>query len=203
METPAAAPTPPHPAPRLSRLGAALACRHNPLHRRTDVLRRRLGALLLLGLATAASVSVLLALHIDQEERAAVQRYTAGLQQVQATTTSDADQQSEAGASHVSQVRWTDAAGAIHQARAIVPGTANPGSRVTVWLDAEGIPATPPTTTADSTGKAAFLGFLTFLCSVTLITTTVSLSRARLDRADLQGWELDWQRVAPAWTARP
>ena len=178
--------------------------RHNPLLRRTDVLRHRLGVLLALGLAAAASLSVLLALHLDHVDRAAVQRYTTDLRQVQAVAVGDAAQQrTAAGAAYVSPVRWTDAAGATHQARAVVPGTADAGSTVALWLDSEGRPATPPTSTADSTGKATFLGFLAFLCSVTLVTTTVSSRRARLDRTDLQGWELDWQRVEPAWTARP
>ncbi|MHA6757999.1 Rv1733c family protein [Streptacidiphilus sp. PAMC 29251] len=203
METPAAAPTPPLPAPRLPRLGAALARRHNPLLRRTDVLRHRFGTLLLLGLAAAASLSFLLALHIDHDDRAGVQRYTAALRQVQAVAIGDADQQRiAAGAKYVSPVRWTDAAGATHQARAVVPGTADAGSTVAVWLDAKGRPVTPPTSAADSAGKATFIGFLAFLGAVSLITTAVSFGRARLDRADLQGWELDWQRVEPAWTAR-
>lgn len=158
----------------------------------------------MLGFAAAASLSILLGLHLDHADRVAVRHYTADLHQVRAVVLGDdAGRRNAAGDSYTGQVRWTDAAGAVHQLRATVLGTAGSGSTVVVWLDAEGRPVTPPTSTAESAGRAVFLGFLAFLGSLTLVATTVSLGRAGLDRADLRDWQRNWQRVAPVWTGRP
>ncbi|MFC1432154.1 hypothetical protein ACEZDB_16015 [Streptacidiphilus sp. N1-3] len=203
MAAPAAAPTPSHPAPRRSPFGAALARRHNPLWRRTDTLRDRLRVLLVLALTATAAVSVLLALGLYQHDRAHALRYAATLHRTQAVALSDADQQSGGlGADFTALVRWTGPTGAERQARAAAdPGTVT-GDRVTVWLDRAGQVAAPPTSAADSSGRATLLGCLALTGGGALVLAGSALTRTCLNRVDLRNWDRAWAAAEPAWTGR-
>ncbi|MHA6758440.1 Rv1733c family protein [Streptacidiphilus sp. PAMC 29251] len=205
MAIPAAVPGPSHhPAQRRSGLSAFLAHRHNPLWRRTDTLRGRLRALVLLGLAVAAGLSALGALGLYQHDRGHAQRYAARLHQVPAVALTAANQRSVGvGAGFTALVRWTDASGRTHQAQASVdPGTTAAGDRVTVWLDHAQRVSAPPTTAADSTGRAILLGGLLLAGSGSLVLTAGTLARAQLNRTDLRNWDRDWQHIEPTWSRR-
>jgi hypothetical protein len=203
MATPAAAPTPSHPAPRRSRFGAAAARRHNPLWRRTDSLRSRLRALLVLGLVASAGLSVLVALALYQDDRSASHRYAATLHQVQAVAVSDADQQHGGlGGDFSAVVRWTDPSGKAHQTRAAADPATLTGDKVAVWLDSTDQVAAPPTNVADSAGKAVVLGSLALVTAATLVSAMGSVARSRLNQADIRNWDREWEKTEPAWTRR-
>jgi hypothetical protein len=180
-----------------------VARRHNPLWRSTDSWRSRLRVLLVLCLAVAVGLSVLLAFAHYQVDRAGAQRVAATLHEVHAVALTDADRlHSLPDAVFTAEVRWTAPGGASQQARAGVKPTTAAGDRVTVWLDRNGHPATPPTSTADSAGNAAFLGLLVLIGSTSVLMAGGAFARARLASADMCHWEQDWQQVAPEWTGR-
>lgn len=203
MATPAAAPTPSQPAPHRSRLGARAARRHNPLWRRTDTLRGRLRVLLAITLATTAALSALLALGLYHDDRASALRYAATLHRTTAVALTDADQNHGGfGAGSTAVLSWTSPSGSRHQARAATAASTLTGDKVTVWLTRADQVVAPPTSVADSTGRAILLGSLTLLGSGTLVLAGGTLARSRLSRADLRNWELDWQHTEPTWTRR-
>ncbi|MFC1405522.1 MULTISPECIES: hypothetical protein [Streptacidiphilus] len=202
MATPAAAPTPAQPAPRRSRLGIALARRHNPLWRRTDALRARLRMLLIAALIVITALAALLALGLYRSDRAAAGRYAATLHRVQAVALADADQQHPVdGARFTAEVRWTDASGA-HQARAAAGATTLRGDPVTVWVDAAGSPSSAPRSEAYSTGKAAMVGSLVWISVTSGALAVATLRRRRLGQVDLERWTREWEDVEPVWTRR-
>lgn len=203
MATSAAAPTPSHPAPRRSRLGAAVARRHNPLWRRTDTLRSRLRVLLVLAVTATAALAALLAVGFYHQDRAAAQRQAAALHRTQAVALTDADQgHGGYGAGFSAVLRWTDPSGATRQGRAAVDAATVTGAGVPVWLDSADRPTAPPTTAADSTSMAILLGGLVLVTGASLVLAGASLARSRLGRADLRDWEREWNRIEPAWTRR-
>lgn len=203
MATPAAAPTPSHPAPRRSPLGAAVARRRSPLWRRTDTLRSRLCTLLVLGLTAVAALSALLALGLYQSDRATAARYLATHHEVQAVAVADATQKSGASAAGFTvQVRWTGATGTTHQAATNTDATTVTGDKVTVWLDSSDHVTPPPATAADSAATAILLGSLTLIGGATLILAGNAYTRARLNRTDLRNWDRDWEHTEPTWTRR-
>lgn len=194
METPAAA---------SSRCAILLSRRQNPLLRRSDVLRARMAVLLVAAFLAASTVSALLALRIDQRDRAASQRYSAQLHQVRAVALREAGQGRRAvGADYVALVGWHDAAGRAHQGHATVPGTAHPGSRVDIWLDAGGRPAAAPAGEADSAAKATLVALIVLGATTGLLGAGAALVRDGLARADLEHWASDWRRVEPSWARR-
>ena len=202
MATPAAAPVPAQPAPRRSRLGIVLARRHNPLWRRTDVLRARLRILLTATLIAITALGALLALGLYRSDRAAAERYAATVHRVHAVALTDADQQhSVGGANFTAQVRWNDTAGP-HQARVAAVATTLKGDPVTVWVNAAGAPSSRPRTEAYSTAKAAMVGSLSWVGATSGALAAATLRRRRLSQTDLQGWAREWEDVEPVWTRR-
>jgi hypothetical protein len=203
MATPAAAPTPSHPAPRRSPLARAAARRHNPLWRQTDTWRSRIRLLLVLGLTGAAALSALFALAHYQDNRTAAQRTAATLHQVRAVALSDADQLHPGlGSTFTAQVRWTAANGTVQQARAGVDATTATGDHVTVWLDHKGQATAAPTSASDSAANAILLGLLALSTSTIVLLAGDAFARARMANADLRRWDQDWERTAPGWTSR-
>jgi len=203
MAAPAAAPTPSHPVPRRSPFGAALARRHNLLWRRTDTLRGRLRVLLVLAFTVTAALSTLIALGLYQGDRAHSLRHAATLHQARAVALTGADQQrGGTDAGFTALVRWTGPSGTQQRARAAVdPGTIA-GDKVTVWLDRADRVAAPPTSAADSAGRATLFGCLALSGGGTLVLAGGSLARSRLNRTDLRNWDRDWEDTEPAWTQR-
>ena len=202
MATPAAAPIPAQPAPRRSRLGIALARRHNPLWRPTDALRARLRLLLTAALIAITALAALIALGLYRSDHAAAERYAATLHRVQAVALTDADQQHPVdGARFTAQVRWNDAAGA-HQALVAATATTLRGDPVTVWVDAAGAPSSPPRTVAYSAGKAAMVGSLGWVAATSGALAVATLRRRRLVQADLERWTQEWEDIEPVWTRR-
>ena len=203
MATPAAAPTPSHPAPRRSRLGAVVGRRHNPLWRRTDTLRSRLRVLLALAVTATVALAALLALGFYHDDRASAVQQASALHRTQAVALTDADQDHGGyGANFTALLRWTDPSGATHQGRAAVDAATVAGTSVPVWLNSAGQVSAPPTTVADSTGKAILLGGLVLVSGGSLVLAGSSLARSRLSRADLRNWEREWKEIEPTWTRR-
>ena len=202
MATPATAPTPsPQPVPHRSRLGAAVARRRNPLWRRTDTLRARLRALLVLALAATAALSALAALGLYQGDRDHAHRYAAVHQRTRAVALTAADH-SSTGSGFSALVRWTGPTGTGQRALATVdPGTV-PGDRVTVWLDHADRVAAPPAGIGDSVGRAVLFGGLGLVGTGSLVLAGGSLARNRLNRVDARDWDRDWKDTEPAWSRR-
>jgi len=199
MATPEAAPTPPRPAGGRPPAANVLVRHRNPLWRRSDSVRWALRALHLLGLACAAALCTAAALHLYQADRAETARYQARLHEVRAVALSGAVE-TAIGTPYTVQVRWTDAAGTVHQARAAVPGSTTAGSTVQLWLDADSRPAAAPATTAESMSDAGAIGLILLAGSALLLTATHNVLRSLTDRADLRRWERDWRLTEPAWS---
>lgn len=200
MATPATTPTPSPPAPRRSRLTAALTRRRNPLRRRTDSQRTWLRALTLLGLGAAVALSALLAQQLYRSDRATALQQRAPLHQVQADVLTDvARVPVTPDAGLTAQVRWTDTDGTTHSAVVDVPASTTKGGHLSLWLDATGQPRTAPGSAEDWATSAAYLGATVLVGSVFLLAAARSLARAHLDRTDLHNWEQGWNRVEPLW----
>jgi hypothetical protein len=202
MATSDAAPSPSVPSPRSSRLHTALNRRHNPLRRRTDVVRSWLRILLMAGLAAALAVSALLSLNAYQGSRAAALRDTARLRQTQALALTDASHSAGLYSAYTAEVRWTDADGGAHTAAATVPAGTVTGGHVTIWLDSAGHVSTAPAGVSDSVTGAVAEGMLVLVCLDTLLLALFGAARSLLSRSDLYRWGEAWRLVEPQWSHR-
>ncbi|MEY9964143.1 uncharacterized membrane protein YidH (DUF202 family) [Streptacidiphilus sp. MAP12-16] len=200
MAAPEAAPTPPFPTQRRSRLGAARARHRSPLRRRNDTLRTWLRTSMVLGLLTAASLSALIGLLSYQTHRATAVRHEGQLHKVQALALTDATRSQ--GNATAARIRYTDLVGAVHEARLTVPATTAQGDRFPLWLNDRNQASTPPDSLADSASAAVCLGVLTLIGTAIVIVAAQTLARARLERTNLRHWEREWLQIEPAWSHR-
>ena len=204
MATPAATPTPPFPAGRRSRLGTALARRHNPLWRPSDSLRSRLRIAFIVGLLASVGLSAGFAMALYRSDRAAALRRDAQLHSVQAVVlkapgkvpADDLDAQSSV------QVRWTAPGGIAHEASVEVPDNSKAGARIQLWLDGAGKVSSPPVGAGDSAVSGAYLGLLLLLGSTGFVISAHGALRTWADRTDEHHWGQDWRLFEPVWSQR-
>lgn len=100
------------------------------------------------------------------------------------------------------KVNWTGDDGARHTGVATVPGDAEAGAEVRVWVGPDGDLTEPPT----SPSTAQTMGWFTGLLTAAAVAVAALAGRARvrhvLDRRRYARWEAEWKVVEPAWSGR-
>lgn len=178
----------------------------NPLRRRTDRVQSWFTALFLLVLGlglpmaaissgNAAYASQMNVVHAQAAERHQV---TARL----AESPPGGPGQSEATELRMAKVSWTGGDGARHIGVATVPGDADAGTDVRVWVGRDGELAQPPTSASTARTMGWFTGTLT--AAVVLAAAFAGRARVRqvLDRRRYAQWEAEWKAVEPMWSGR-
>ncbi|WP_257231565.1 hypothetical protein [Streptomyces sp. Rer75] len=178
----------------------------NPLRRRTDRVQSWFSLLFLLVLVLGlpmAAVSAGNAAHASQmrvvhDQEAARHQITARL----AESPPGGPGQSEATELRMAKVSWTGDDGARHAGVATVPGDADAGTEVRVWVGPDGDLAQPPT----SPSTARTMGWFTGMLTAAAVAGAAFAGRARvrqvLDRRRDAQWEAEWKVVEPAWSGR-
>jgi hypothetical protein len=206
MATPAAAPVPPRPDQRPTRLAQALARRRNPLRRRSDILRAWLHDLLVLGLVGVTALAALLGVAYYRGDRAAAARLETRVHQVQAVALADASTGSAAaavsGTGAAVAVSWTSTTGVRRTATVAAPRSVTRGRHLSVWINAQGGLAAAPISAGTSASDAIYLAVLVWICAGGALIGGTALVRLRLERADLCRWEQGWATTEPVWTHR-
>jgi hypothetical protein len=97
------------------------------------------------------------------------------------------------------RARWPVPAGGHRTGQISAPTGAMAGSKVTVWIDAQGSPILPPGQLAASKTAAACLAvFIAFAVAAVACRAV----RGVMLRRRLAAWEAEWRAVEPRWTTR-
>ncbi|MFF4536010.1 DUF3592 domain-containing protein [Streptomyces aureus] len=96
-------------------------------------------------------------------------------------------------------VRWRAADGKPRVGSALVPSGHKAGTRVTIWLDPQGRPTTPPPTRSAAATESTLLGLGAAVALGGLVFGAGGLARWRLDQRRYARWEREWERLGPQW----
>lgn len=178
----------------------------NPLRRRTDRVQSWFGVLFLLVLVLGlpmAAVSAGNAAYTSQ--MSVVHAQAAARHQVTARLAESppvGPRQSDATELRMAKVSWTGDDGTRHTGVATVPGGADAGTEVRVWVGPDGDLAQEPT----SPSTARTMGWFTGMLTAAAVAGAAFAGRARvrqvLDRRRYARWEAEWKVVEPAWSGR-
>jgi len=175
----------------------------NPLRRRVDRVESAvLLGVLVAGLLVVPGAAALGTTIRNRFEHAATQR-RAELHSVQARTLEKTAQAVPAGRGQVAtrvRVQWHDASGSPHEGRADVLIGTEAGSALTIWLDRFGAIAPAPREPADSVALGVATGFTVPMVVWPLLWGLFRIARRILGRRRADGWEREWEQVAPRWT---
>ncbi|MEV0537522.1 hypothetical protein [Kitasatospora sp. NPDC050463] len=204
----APAPAPPAATTRRWRrhVRRAVGVERNPLTRPLDRARSRALLAAALGIVLSALLGTGTAL---ADLRLAQQHSTtalAHLHHIEAVLLGPVRQTSTslsfAPPSYQAQAAWTYPSGQPHTATISVPGRAAAGSTTPIWVNDTGTLATTPSTGADTTGEAIFIGLFTLGCLSVLVATGLGLRLRTLDRRAAHAWQRSWERLKPLGTGR-
>ncbi|RAG85567.1 hypothetical protein DN069_11585 [Streptacidiphilus pinicola] len=154
-------------------------------------------ALLALGLALAAALSVLLGLFTYVVDRASAARQAEQLHPVSAVAVGHPF---AAGvAVRIATVDWTDAAGR-HTAQARVSASTELGDHVVIWVDRNDVPRVPPVPAVQSVGTALAYSVAAFAGATTFLVGGHAWARYALNKRVERSWEQEWALVEPEWS---
>ncbi|MFJ8435830.1 hypothetical protein ACIQ9P_31465 [Kitasatospora sp. NPDC094019] len=97
---------------------------------------------------------------------------------------------------------WTSPDGLARTGTVEVPRSAPTGSTVTLWLDDDGRPATPPATTLGLVVGVVCTGLAATATLTALFGGALVLRLRALDRRAARDWERSWARWEPRWSGR-
>jgi hypothetical protein len=178
----------------------------NPLRRPTDRVQSWFTVLFLLVLVLGLPMAALSAGHaayasqmrVVHAQEAARHQITARL----AEAAPGGPGQSDVTELRIAKVGWTGEDGARHTGVATVPGGADAGTEVRLWVGPDGNLAQPPASPSTARTMGWFTGTLT--AAVVLAAAFAGRARVRqvLDRRRYARWEAEWKVVEPAWSGR-
>ncbi|MFC9955111.1 Rv1733c family protein [Streptomyces prasinus] len=198
---------PPGPRPVPSRGSRPWHRRPNPLRRPTDRFQARIGLGLLLAVLVVAPVAGVVAEKLAHGHYAATARHQALTRhEVDATLTEDVPRHPEPGsdeaklARYPAEVRLTTPDGRTATARAEVPPGLSAGSRVRVWVTADGEAAEPPLTREQIRSRSMGCALLAAVGTVLTGAAAHAVTCRAVRRRNLAAWERAWAETAPRWT---
>ncbi|MFK4153672.1 hypothetical protein ACI2LV_17025 [Streptomyces fungicidicus] len=100
------------------------------------------------------------------------------------------------------RVRWTDGAGTVRTATALLKPDAAAGDTVRVWVDRDGAVTGPPLTNRQALANGWFMGGITVLSVTAGVFLTGAGVRLVLDRSRYARWDAEWELVEPRWAGR-
>ncbi|MCX4744365.1 hypothetical protein OG455_02345 [Kitasatospora sp. NBC_01287] len=189
--------------PLARQLRRALGHDENPLCRSVDRSRSRLLLALAAGLVLALAVGALVALLLLGGMRAHARQVGAHLHPVTATTLSAAtDSPTRSLWSAQANASWAYPGASAHTGVIGVPAGTAQGSRLPLWVDDSGGPASPPPPDSELATAAALYGIGALAGVGAVSWVGYQLRRRCLDRRAERAWEPDWERVEPLWSGR-
>ncbi|MCX4758515.1 Rv1733c family protein [Kitasatospora purpeofusca] len=99
-------------------------------------------------------------------------------------------------------VSWTSPDGLARTGTVEVPRSAATGSTVTLWVDDDGRPATPPATAVGLAVGVVCTGLAGAAVLAALIGCLLTLRLRALDRRAARDWERSWAHWEPRWSGR-
>jgi hypothetical protein len=175
----------------------------SPLRRSVDRVESLLvmGAILLAVAALPVAVATGRATYDGALRTAATQ--AAASSQVGATLVQDApDVTDSSGAVATSPALavWTTADGSVRSGQVNAPAGSPAWATVSIWIDPQGQPVSPPLTTEQAAGRGLVTGVLAELAVILALAGVVTLLRWPLNRRRDADWENEWRTVGPRWT---
>ena len=98
------------------------------------------------------------------------------------------------------QARWHQADGPSHVG--LIQGRTgdHAGTTLPLWLNAAGMPTTPPPATVGIAIFAISTGIAIVIVAACVVEVARRTTRRLAERARLAGWETEWRSVEPQWT---
>nr|WSZ20208.1 hypothetical protein OH837_46375 [Streptomyces canus] len=177
--------------------------RNNPLRRRDDIAEAWIILALWAVVAMGGTAVGLVTAHATDETLAQLRTDRRSTHAVLLTDTPkhmSAAQSSDAKAS--ATVRWTTPDGSARTGRALVDTGLKAGTRVVVWQDAHGAPATAPPSAGEAAVEAGALGTAAGLALTGAVLGVGAVVRWRLDRQRIDSWGREWDLLGPQWGHR-
>ncbi|GAA3191051.1 hypothetical protein [Nonomuraea roseoviolacea] len=176
----------------------------NPVRRRSDRLEA-VGAvvalaLLLLSVWPAVVVGRMAYDNGTRAERAgasARRAVTATL--VRDAPTTIAEEHVDLGAKVEAVARWTGPAGKPMTGPVTAPAGARAGTRVSVWVDARGVPASPPRRHGETVFDTVTAALLVLAAGAVVSLSGFRGLRCLLDRGRYAAWDAAWAEAARRW----
>ncbi|WP_326595770.1 Rv1733c family protein [Streptomyces sp. NBC_01803] len=171
--------------------------RRNPLRRRCDVAEAWIGLLTGVVMAVGAPVAGAAALTGGTEamldDAREARRATAVVAAAYEAVT-------PSGVGPLGTVRWTEPDGTVGTGMTRLAPGAEPGTRMTVWLDEGGAlrGAPPSPAVARTSGVLLGAGAAGGVCLLAL--GVRGGARGRLDAGRAARWEREWAKIAPRWS---
>jgi hypothetical protein len=192
--------------PRSAWLGRLLRARRldrNPLRRGSDRVETAVfGVLLAAFLASAPFVAHAAGSWTYATSTREAQAQQAALHQVRATLLQAAPSWSISEGGAEANAQWKAPDGQERTGEVFVPGGAQAGSTVMVWVNQAGLPTDSPLRHSQVTGRADIARVLGV---GTLAVTLIILGWAArwvLDRRRLAAWGAEWLATGPRWSPR-
>ncbi|GIF21921.1 hypothetical protein Ate02nite_46510 [Paractinoplanes tereljensis] len=174
-------------------MAARLCWGRNPLRRREDRLEGWLNAVLLLAFLLIGST---LAAHLSRSTYREQTRVVAWERQHRFEVWAMLLETPTPAA----KARWKAPDGTPRVGRVIAdPATSVAGTWVTVWVDENGAPASPPLRRSPVTSAAGVAIAAIILVAVGILLVWLPC-RLLLNRFRLRAWQAEWLRVGPRWS---
>lgn len=191
-------------ATRLGRFARRWRFDRNPLRRATDRAETAVLALLAVAFLVGTPFAALaagawvhgMAQHAQLAEEASRRQVTAVVLAVPGRAASAKDLAWQARA------RWEAPDGKVVTHEVAAPDDTAVGSKLQVWTDFTGDPASAPLTGVQVADLAAAGEVLAVIASAGVLTLAGSLACWALDRRRMAAWDADWHARGPRWTTR-
>jgi len=191
---------------RASRLAARMGLDGNPLRRRTDRLATWLAAQFLVVVLIAVPLAAIAAFGWASRSGAAELRAERAWRVVPAVLlrsvpVADSFAGGVFGYAWV-PARWTAPDGRVRTGDIPVEVGLRAGRKVSMWVDATGMPTDIPLTHRAVEARAASAAAVASILLLLVLSCLACAGRWLLDRRRLADWELAWAIVGPQWTKR-
>ena len=191
---------------RASRLAARMGLDGNPLRRRTDRLATWLAAQFLVVVLIAVPLAAIAAFGWASRSGAAELRAERSWRVVPAVLlrsvpVTDSFAGGVFGYAWV-PARWTAPDGRVRTGDIPVEVGLRAGRKVSMWVDATGMPTDIPLTHRAVLARAATAAAVASILLLLVLSCLACAGRWLLDRRRLADWELAWAIVGPQWTKR-
>ena len=191
---------------RASRLAARMGLDGNPLRRRTDRLATWLAAQFLVVVLIAVPLAAIAAFGWASRSGAAELRAERAWRVVPAVLlrsvpVADSFAGGVFGYAWV-PARWTAPDGRVRTGDIPVEVGLRAGRKVSMWVDATGMPTDIPLTHRAVLARAAAAVAVASILLLLVLSCLACAGRWLLDRRRLVDWELAWAIVGPQWTKR-
>jgi len=176
--------------------------RHNPLRRHSDAVE---GWIVLATWATVIAGGTAAGVAGAHAMDGAVQRERAGRRPVTAVMLETAPTGVRDAATGLAydyvkaQVRWSDANGPVHTAKAVVKPGAAVGTAVTVWTNGHDRLVSAPVSPTEGAARVALAGTGFALVGGLVILVGGYAVRLRVEQRATEEWGEEWDRVGPQW----